>query len=102
MMCHRMGIPPISTIGFGRTAVSSPMRVPRPPARITVCIVPPRHAFRPMTKPLSPVRNGLVAALARHAPIIAILLLAMLLRLDGVGFGLPALNDPDEPLFMLL
>lgn len=29
-----------------------------------------------------------------------ILLVAALLRIDGVGFGLPALNDPDEPLFM--
>jgi len=31
----------------------------------------------------------------------AILLAALWLRLDGVGFGLPALNDPDEPLFMM-
>ncbi|MBL8652239.1 MAG: glycosyltransferase family 39 protein [Sphingopyxis sp.] len=31
----------------------------------------------------------------------AILLAATWLRLDGVGFGLPALNDPDEPLFMM-
>lgn len=32
--------------------------------------------------------------------LIAILLMAALLRIDGVDFGLPALNDPDEPLFM--
>src|SRR5918993_1329995 len=38
MMCQRIGIPPISTIGFGRTDVSSPKRVPKPPARITACI----------------------------------------------------------------
>ncbi|OHD03429.1 MAG: hypothetical protein A2885_06925 [Sphingopyxis sp. RIFCSPHIGHO2_01_FULL_65_24] len=31
----------------------------------------------------------------------AILLAALWLRLDGVAFGLPALNDPDEPLFMM-
>ena len=31
-------MPPISTIGFGRTEVSSPRRVPKPPARITACI----------------------------------------------------------------
>src|SRR3954453_7398175 len=37
MMCHRIGIPPISTIGFGRSDVSSPRRVPSPPARITAC-----------------------------------------------------------------
>src|SRR3989344_730619 len=39
MMCHRMGLPPISTIGFGRTAVSSLMRVPYPPARMTAFMV---------------------------------------------------------------
>src|SRR5437588_13028318 len=31
MMCHRMGRPPISTIGFGRNSVSSRSRVPNPP-----------------------------------------------------------------------
>src|SRR5258708_2200179 len=35
MMCQRIGLPPISTIGFGRTEVSSESREPRPPARIT-------------------------------------------------------------------
>src|SRR6185312_16210015 len=35
MMCHRIGRPPISTMGFGRTALSSLIRVPKPPARIT-------------------------------------------------------------------
>src|SRR5216684_1311656 len=34
-MCHRMGRPPISTIGLGRRCVSSLIRVPSPPARIT-------------------------------------------------------------------
>src|SRR4051812_49139071 len=33
--CQRMGAPPISTIGFGRTDVSSARRLPSPPARIT-------------------------------------------------------------------
>lgn len=33
--------------------------------------------------------------------LVAILMLALGLRLHGVGFGLPALNDPDEPLFMM-
>lgn len=32
---------------------------------------------------------------------LAVLLLAVGLRLYGVNFGLPALNDPDEPLFMM-
>jgi hypothetical protein len=35
MMCHSIGLPPISTIGFGRTAVSSLSREPNPPAKIT-------------------------------------------------------------------
>src|SRR5581483_1537364 len=35
MMCQMIGRPPISTIGFGRTSVSSESLVPRPPARIT-------------------------------------------------------------------
>lgn len=51
-----------------------------------------------MTKPTASARKRI----AEHGPIVVILLLALLLRLDGVGFGLPALNDPDEPLFMLL
>ncbi len=41
MMCHRIGRPPISTIGFGLRSVSSPMRVPRPPARMTAFIKGP-------------------------------------------------------------
>lgn len=35
------------------------------------------------------------------APIFGVLVAALLLRLDGVGFGLPALYDPDEPIFVL-
>lgn len=39
----------------------------------------------------------------RIAPLLLFLILgiAAWLRLRGVGFGLPALNDPDEPLFMM-
>jgi hypothetical protein len=33
-----MGRPPISTIGLGRTVVSSDKRVPKPPASITTFI----------------------------------------------------------------
>ena len=36
-----------------------------------------------------------------HGGIAAVLAGATALRLFGVGFGLPALNDPDEPLFVM-
>ncbi|MNX64092.1 hypothetical protein D3C86_951090 [compost metagenome] len=39
MMCQRMGLPPISIMGLGFKPVSSEIRVPRPPARITAFIV---------------------------------------------------------------
>src|SRR5437763_1639387 len=44
MMCQRMGRPPISTMGFGRTSVSSRRRVPWPPQRMTTFMLaaPPR------------------------------------------------------------
>src|SRR3954465_6397327 len=35
MMCQSSGRPPISPMGLGRTCVSSLIRVPSPPARIT-------------------------------------------------------------------
>ena len=38
MMCQRMGFPPISIIGFGRTELSSEILVPKPPAKMTALI----------------------------------------------------------------
>ena len=38
MTCQRMGLPPISTIGFGRMVVSSDSRVPNPPAKMIAFI----------------------------------------------------------------
>jgi hypothetical protein len=35
MMCQRIGLAPISIIGFGLEPVSSLIREPRPPARMT-------------------------------------------------------------------
>src|SRR5687768_8084597 len=35
MMCHRIGLPPISTMGLGRLSLASRMRVPWPPHRMT-------------------------------------------------------------------
>ena len=35
-MCHMIGLPPISIIGFGLRWDSSEIREPIPPARITV------------------------------------------------------------------
>lgn len=54
-----------------------------------------------MTNSSTPNRNRLSRLWVAYGPIIAILCLAAWLRVDGVGFGLPALNDPDEPLFMM-
>ncbi len=42
-------------------------------------------------------RSRIGASLA----VVAILLLALVLRLDGIAFGLPSLYDPDEPIFVL-
>src|SRR3954447_10131421 len=39
MMCHRIGRPPISTIGFGLTSVSSARREPTPPASISTFMI---------------------------------------------------------------
>src|ERR1700679_3256486 len=51
-MCQITGLPPISTIGLGRTAVSSAIRVPRPPARITAFIsYSPKEQFIAKEKP---------------------------------------------------
>ena len=38
MICQRMGLPPTSTSGLGRTSVYSAKRVPMPPQRITTGI----------------------------------------------------------------
>jgi hypothetical protein len=37
-MCQSIGFPPISIIGFGLDTLSSEIRVPKPPARITAFI----------------------------------------------------------------
>jgi hypothetical protein len=39
MMCQRIGIPPISTNGFGTMVVSSLSLVPKPPASITAFMI---------------------------------------------------------------
>src|SRR5215212_3887927 len=44
MMCHRIGRPPISTIGFGFEIVSSESRLPTPPARMATFMLRPRPA----------------------------------------------------------
>lgn len=55
-----------------------------------------------MTQPPLRLRNRIRAAAFTQGPVAAVLVLAALLRLDGIDFGLPALNDPDEPLFIML
>src|SRR4030042_6348390 len=41
MMCHRMGRPPTSTSTLGIASVYSRSRMPRPPQRMTVCMLQP-------------------------------------------------------------
>lgn len=54
-----------------------------------------------MTKPIAPARNGRPHGWAEKGALVLILAVAAALRIHGVGFGLPSLNDPDEPLFMM-
>src|SRR4051812_10371634 len=83
MMCQRTGRLPISTIGLGRTSVSSESRVPRPPARIRTFIDPaiheepggrplPRHCdscpARPRTPPARSFRDHPMTATLLEGP----------------------------------
>lgn len=54
-----------------------------------------------MTYPFPPARKRLRDSWAQRGALLLILLAAAGLRMRGIGFGLPALNDPDEPLFMM-
>jgi len=58
MMCQRIGIPPISTMGFGRSEVSSLNLLPSPPARMTAFI---SSSFLPSRHPLILHRVPLIA-----------------------------------------
>src|SRR5262245_50264704 len=55
MMCHRIGLPPISTIGFGRKTVSSDKRDPNPPAKMTafIALLPSSTIFKMATARVS-------------------------------------------------
>lgn len=55
--------------------------------------------FDIMTDPTLPPRNR--SRWTERAAILLILLAAAVIRIHGVAFGLPSLNDPDEPLFMM-
>jgi hypothetical protein len=57
--------------------------------------------FEIMTEPLSPARNRLVTGWAEPMLLALILLAAAAIRIHAIDFGLPDLNDPDEPLFMM-
>src|SRR5215210_3488174 len=51
MMCHKIGRPPISTMGFGLRVVSSDIRVPSPPARMTAFTILARLLLKAMVVP---------------------------------------------------
>lgn len=59
-------------------------------------------AFDKMTEPTSFARKPRNAGWGARAVLLLILLGAAAIRVRGVDFGLPALNDPDEPLFMMI
>src|SRR6516165_1370954 len=61
MMCHRTGLPPISTNAFSRWTVSSASRVPIPPARIATFIElrPAVSSLEPTERPSAPHRGSL-------------------------------------------
>ena len=54
-----------------------------------------------MTDPQRPTRNAAPPGWAERGALLLILAVATGLRLHGVAFGLPSLNDPDEPLFVM-
>lgn len=54
-----------------------------------------------MTEPPPKTRNKPLWRRFHGWALLCVLLAGLGLRLHGVGFGLPALNDPDEPLFMM-
>lgn len=54
-----------------------------------------------MTDPNIPPRNRDRSRWPERAALLLILLAAGAIRVHGVAFGLPALNDPDEPLFVM-
>lgn len=62
---------------------------------------PPADRKAADCKAAAPARAGWRAGWRRFVPLALVLLLAAGLRLHGIGFGLPSLNDPDEPLFMM-
>jgi hypothetical protein len=57
--------------------------------------------FDTMTKSIAPARNRRRAQWAEYGALLLILMAAAALRIQGVAFGLPSLNDPDEPLFVM-
>ncbi len=62
-MCHKIGIPPISTIGLGRTWVSSDNRVPNPPAKITAFTARQANVRRSTLSPPMAARRALITGI---------------------------------------
>ena len=54
MMCQRIGRLPIRIIGFGMRCVSSPIRTPRPPQKITTFIAVCAFDYQPHSLRFSP------------------------------------------------
>ncbi len=57
--------------------------------------------FDIMTEPTLHARNPEQPDWTGRLALLALLVVAAAIRFHGIAFGLPALNDPDEPLFMM-
>src|SRR5262245_38792085 len=68
MMCHRIGLPPISTMGLGRKAVSSDRRVPNPPAKMTAFIGSLLPGYGSHNAPFIHLASSTLAA-STHSPL---------------------------------
>src|SRR6266581_1241486 len=71
MMCQRIGLPPISIMGLGRTDVSSLMRVPMPPARMTAFMRKVLCEFQflsPVNRPWTDLSSTVIACISFQSP----------------------------------
>src|SRR3990172_4544902 len=100
MMCHRIGLPPISTMGFGRAMGSSVRREPTPPASITAFMGVPQidlHRISALRPDCVPRPNGYnPGSMRRHCPRLMTNLHLPALVLICSSFGVELLDGINE------